>query len=137
MVDGCVDVACYVMGEVEAATQKWRNRQIKREKRTARERKNREQRGGGSKRFRKNDLAGYHYKDSLSKQIIIPVYQSFCDYLENMTAASSAVEEYVPRFNTFLWFTTRGNGVTAQQLIDVLTDDTHRNEWYAVCVRVR
>jgi len=53
--------------------------------------------------------------------------------LENMTAASSAVEEYVPRFNTFLWFTTRGNGVTAQQLIDVLTDDTHRNEWYDVC----
>ena len=115
--------------KVEAASDKWRKQQIKSAQRSERERKNRDLKVIQSKRFRKAHLPGYHYKDSQSKQIIVPMYQSFCDYLESMTAASSAVDEYVPRFDTFLWYATRGSGVTAQQLIEVLTSDAYRTEW--------
>src|SRR4029079_18467417 len=90
----CVNACCGMRGEIESATEEWRKQQIKREKRSGERLKKRRLKGTELKRT-KFALPFYHYKDSESKDIIIPLLQSFSDYLESMTAASSSVDEIV------------------------------------------
>src|SRR4051794_35931342 len=115
-----------MMGEIEAATEQWRKRQIKREKRSGERLKKRRLKGKEVKRT-KYALPFYHSKDSESKDIIIPLFQSFSDYLESMTAASSSVDEIVKRVSAFLWLCTDGKGVSAAQLYEILIDDGYRS----------
>jgi len=118
-----------VCGEVEAATEKWRKRQIRREKRSGERLKRRRSKGKELKKT-KFALPFYHYRDSESQEMTVRLFQDFSDYMESMTAASSSVDEIVKRISAYLWLTTDGHGVSADRLYDVLIDDSYRSQWY-------
>src|SRR4051812_1378469 len=104
------------------------SKQMKREKQSLKRIKKRKSAGMEVKKI-KFALPYYCHTDKETKTVTVRFFEEFSDWLEKMTSASSSVDQIVKRISAFLWFTTDGNGVSADRLYEIVIDDDHRSKW--------
>jgi len=59
----------------------------------------------------------------------VRLFQDFYAWLSRKGLAVSSRADYVNRSNKWLWRASEGNGVTVNQLFEMLTTDYYRNNW--------